>query len=103
MKYRLKQRYRVEDRVQRKHDLLLGNIHRLGQLHDVRLALVLAYKRFLGLHGLVRRIAQAAGYAQRAVVPQIAPDFPNDHRHEHTKSKNSYPASAAHGCAPSIA
>ena len=40
---------------------------------------------------LVGCVAQAAGHAQRAVVPQIAPDFPNDHRHERAKSKNMLP------------
>ena len=43
---------RVEDRVQRKHDLLFWYAHCTGQLHDIRLALVLAHKCLLGLHAL---------------------------------------------------
>ena len=102
MEHRLEQRHRVEDGVEREHDFLLGDVHRPRQLHDVRLALVLAHEGFLGLQGAVRRVAQTAGNAKCTVVAQIAADFPNDHRHERSKVKKTYPACDALRSALSI-
>ena len=53
MKNRLKQGHRIKNRVKREYHLLLGYVHRLGQLHDIRLALVLAHEGFLGLQRLI--------------------------------------------------
>ena len=58
VKDRLEQRHRVKDGVERKNDLLLGHVHRPGELDDIRLALMLAHERLLGLQGAVRRVAQ---------------------------------------------
>lgn len=69
----------------------LGTVHRPGKLDNIRLALVLAHEGLLGLKSTVCRVAQTSRDAQRAVVAQVAADFPNDHRHERSKGKNSYP------------
>ena len=55
--------------------LLFRHVHQLGQFHDVRLTLVLADERLLGLQSAVRRVAQAARDSHGTVVAQVAADF----------------------------
>ena len=52
-----------------------------GHLVHGGLPAQLLFQRLPGLHGLVGGIAQAAADPQGVVVPQEAPDLPDDHGH----------------------
>ena len=77
--YGLVQGHRVHDGVHGQHHLLPGDGQLLGQLLHSRLPLTLAQQTLPGLEDLIRRVPQASGHPDGAVVPEIPPDLPHDH------------------------
>ena len=78
---RLKQGNRVQNRIQRENDLGLFHPQLIRNLGDGGFPLVLAHEFFLDLKRAVRCVAHGARHSDDTVVPQIAPNFPDNHRH----------------------
>ena len=79
--HRLGQAHRVHNGVHGEHHVLTGDAQLLGQLLHRRLPLALRHQPFTGLHDPVSGVPHTAADADGAVVPQIPPDLPHDHRH----------------------
>ena len=78
---RLKQGYGILDGLQRQHHILLGHVQRLGDFAHAGLTVHLGHQAVARLQGFIGRIAQAAADADGVVIPQVAADFADDHRH----------------------
>ena len=76
----LVERDRVDNGLQRQHDLVFRQIQFFGNFFYRRLPLAFAHQPLFGLHGLVGNVLERAAYPDRVVVPQVAADFPQNHR-----------------------
>ena len=65
----------------RQHHILLGHAQRLGDFAHAGLTVHLGHQAVARLQGFIGGIAQAAADADGVVIPQIAADFADDHRH----------------------
>ena len=71
----------LHHRVQRHHHILPAQPQLPGNLVHRGLPLVLDQEGFLGLEHPIGGIPDGAGHPDGAVVPEVAPDLPDDHGH----------------------
>ena len=71
----------VLNRLQREDHVLLRQLHLRGDLRDAGVLVVARGECVAGLERLVGGVAQGARDADGVVVPQVAPDLADDHRH----------------------